>query len=93
MLHHTLDVIEESHGLTLVVEHIHVLNDMTSTVVMTFKTVGTGSDGNHQRVLHINVGGLPDIEITASHQSDGYNKILQIYGGSYLIGLFLGTFA
>ena len=64
---------------------------MTATVVVTFKTVGTGSDRNYLQVLHINVGSLQHIAICALHLSNGLNKILQVFGSCNLKWIFLGT--
>ncbi len=48
ILHGTDDIVEESHRLTLVVAHRQVLDDIATTVVVTFESCGTGSDGDYQ---------------------------------------------
>ena len=87
ILHSTDDIVEESHRLTLIVAHGQVLDDMTTAVVVTFKARGTGSDGYYQRVGHVDVGSLPDIEIAALHRSNGYDELLQIGWRFYPIGV------
>ena len=90
-LHDTDDIIEETHGFARIVGHLHVFDDMTTTVIVTLETVCTRSDGNHQRVFQVDVGSLQNIEIASLHQTDGQNDILQVLGSGYSIWVFLGT--
>ena len=90
----TADIVKQSQRFTLVVLHIHVADDMSATVVVTLETVGTGTDGdNGHGILHVDVGGLQHIEVTALHQSDAEDEPLQILGGGYLIRFLRRTLA
>ena len=74
-LHRAEDIVEQTHPLALVVAHSDVLDDMASAVVVAFKAPGSGSDGVHQRVLHVDVGSLADIEIAPLHRADGNDEL------------------
>ena len=89
----TADVVEESHRFALIVQHLNILDDMTVAVVVSFETVDSGSYGHHQRVLQVDVGSLPYIEIASLHNTDGVDESLQIRRGSYLIWILLRAFA
>ena len=93
VLHDTGDVVEESHILALVVQHLHIPDDMAATVIVSFKAVDTCSDGHHQRVLQVDVGSLSNVEVAPLHDADGQDKRLQILWGSYLIRILLCAFA
>jgi len=66
---------------------------MAATVVVAFETWGTGTDGNEQRVLQVDVGSLLHIEIAPLHDADGHDEIHEIFCSTYLIRICLGTLA
>ena len=65
---------------------------MTIAVIVTCEAVGAYTDGGYGlRLLHIDVGRLPDIEIAIPHRLEGVADLLQVCSTSYQIRTLLST--
>ena len=95
MFYDTADIAEETCGITFLVNHLHIEDFETATVIVTFKALHTGSQGGRQRfvslILHVDVVCLHDIDLAVLHQADIFINRPQLINIRYLERLILCT--
>ena len=77
-LHDTADIVEETQGFALFDIHLHILDDVTATVILTLKAFHARSQRLEFLVSQVDVVILLDIDFAVARQLDIFIHRLQV---------------